>query len=245
MFKTKQISHKNSRRIGEILKQAREEKNISLEEVGEATKIQRGYLEDIENGEYQNLPPDVYTCGFIKQCASFLGLDAGKIILLYKRERCIQKNLEDKRAKFRMKTDSKKFDPKRSKRNSLIGSSPKRKLFIVTPKILTFLLGIFVLAGITFYLWHQINSFNSVPYLYISEPAEDQMVSRDRIYLKGQAEKDVELKINGETVYLDFLGNFEAEINLQEGLNVITIEAENHFGRKAEAVRRIIYDKNK
>ena len=99
------------------------------------------------------------------------------------------------------------------------------------------------MATVIFYLWHQINSFNTVPQLRLSEPLEDQIINQDEIYFRGQTEKDVELKINGEIVYLDSRGNFEAEVNLQEGLNVIILEAENHFGKKAKVVRRVIYER--
>ena len=103
-------------------------------------------------------------------------------------------------------------------------------------------MGVFVLAGTVFYLWHQVSSFNTVPQLHVSEPAADQTVDYGVLQFKGQTEKDAEIKINGETVYLDSSGNFSAKINLQEGLNTIIIEAENQFGRKAKITRRIIYD---
>ena len=35
-------------------------------------------------GEYENLPPDVYARGFVKRYASFLGLDSERIVFLYK-----------------------------------------------------------------------------------------------------------------------------------------------------------------
>ena len=238
MFKTKKIISQESQRVGGILKQAREEKDISLEEISEATKIQRRYLEDIENGEYQNLPPDIYTCGFIKRCACFLRLDGEKIASFYRRERCIQEKMVESKGGRKVGAGSADVFKK-----DFSNSFSKRKLFIVTPKILTLLLGIIVLATVIFYLWHQISSFNTVPQLRLSEPSEDQIINQDDIYFRGQTEKDVELKINGEVVCLDPLGNFEVEVNLQEGLNVIVLEAENHFGKKAKVVRRVIYER--
>ena len=248
MFKTKKIISQESQRVGEILKRAREEKGISLEKISREIKVQERYLEKIEKGEYQNMPPVVYVSGFVKRYASFLGLDFERISFLYKRERNIQERInsqkqDDSEVKRKIKSgrknDFKKLDIFKS---DFAGSFSKRKLFIITPKILTFLLGVFVLAGAVFYLWHQVSSFNTVPYLYISEPAEDQTVDCGIFQFKGQTEKDAEIKINGEIVYLDSSGNFSAEINLQEGLNTIIIEAENQFGRKAEITRRIIYE---
>lgn len=60
---------------GKILKKAREEKNISLEEAEEATKIQRIYLQALEEEDLERLPEKVYTLSFIRTYARFLGLD--------------------------------------------------------------------------------------------------------------------------------------------------------------------------
>ena len=248
MFKTKQITSQESQKVGEILKQAREEKDISLGEISREIKVREKYLEKIEKGEYENLPPDVYARGFVKRCASFLGLDSERIVFLYKRERNIQEKISRQKpanlkAKKKIKSGKKNNFKKRDFfKNDFTGSFSKRKLFIITPKILTFLLGVFVLAGAVFYLWHQVSSFNAAPYLYISEPADDETISWDYVNIKGRTEKGAEIKINGEAVYLDSAGNFSAEINLQEGLNTIIIEAENRFGRKVSVTRRIIYE---
>ena len=247
MFKTKKISHQESQRVGGILKQAREEKNISLKKISQEVKIQERYLEKIEKGEYRDLPPDVYTRGFVKCYASFLNLNAERITSLYRRERNIQEKI-DRQRRTGLKTEKniksgKKGEFKKNLfKNDFADPFSKRKLFIITPKILTFLLGAFVLAGVVFYLWHQINSFNATPYLYVSEPSEDRIVNCNFIQFRGQAEKDAKTKINGEVVYLDSSGNFSVKINLREGLNIITVEAENRFGKKAEITRRIIYE---
>ncbi len=248
MFKTKKISHHESQRVGEILKQARVNKDISLKEISREIKVQERYLEKIEKGEYQNLLPDVYARGFVKRYASFLELDVERIIFLYKRERNIYEKIDCQKriglkAKEGIKGDERsKFKKMNPFKNDSTDFFSKRKLFIVTPKILTFLLGVLVLAGAVFYLWYQINSFNAIPYLYVSEPSEDRTVNYNPIQFKGQTEKDAEIKINGEVVYLDSAGNFTAEINLQKGLNVIVVEAENRFGKKAKVVRRMIYE---
>ncbi|MCF6093156.1 DUF4115 domain-containing protein [Microaerobacter geothermalis] len=61
--------------LGELLKRTRMEKNISLAEVQEHTKIQVRYLEAIENGQWNILPGKFYTRAFIKKYAEFLGMD--------------------------------------------------------------------------------------------------------------------------------------------------------------------------
>lgn len=68
------------KKIGEIFKERRTERNISLKEVETATSIRINYLKAIEEGELFNVISHVYAQGFIKQYAQFLGLDGNRII---------------------------------------------------------------------------------------------------------------------------------------------------------------------
>lgn len=60
---------------GKLLKEARQKKNISLKEAEETTKIQRIYLQALEEEDLERLPEKVYTLGFVRTYARFLGLD--------------------------------------------------------------------------------------------------------------------------------------------------------------------------
>jgi len=66
-------------RIGTILREARNRRKVDLEEVEEATRIRVRYLRAIENEEWDVLPGGVYTRGFIRAYASFLGLDGERL----------------------------------------------------------------------------------------------------------------------------------------------------------------------
>lgn len=68
------------KRVGEQLKQRRKEMNVSLKEAENATSIRINYLQSIEDGEMNKLISPVYAQGFIKQYASFLGMDGESII---------------------------------------------------------------------------------------------------------------------------------------------------------------------
>lgn len=62
--------------VGYTLRQERERQNLSINDIEQGTSIRAIYIEAIENGEYDKLPGKVYTKGFIKNYAKFLGLDA-------------------------------------------------------------------------------------------------------------------------------------------------------------------------
>ncbi|NGX44750.1 MAG: hypothetical protein K1060chlam3_00925 [Candidatus Anoxychlamydiales bacterium] len=68
------------KQIGDLFKTKRHEMNLSLKEVENATSIRMLYLKAIEEGGVDKLLSKVYILGFIRQYASFLGLDGEKII---------------------------------------------------------------------------------------------------------------------------------------------------------------------
>ena len=61
-------------------KETREKRGISLTEAAECLKIQKKYLQAIEDKDYSQLPGGVYSVGFLKSYANFLKLDAGKAV---------------------------------------------------------------------------------------------------------------------------------------------------------------------
>ena len=71
--------------IGRRLREARERKGLTLHDVQVATKIRRKYLEALERGDDAQLPPEVYTRGFIRAYAKLVGLDGMELAQAYSR----------------------------------------------------------------------------------------------------------------------------------------------------------------
>jgi cytoskeletal protein RodZ len=71
--------------IGQELKAAREAMGLSLEEVEQATKIRRKYLQALENEQFDLLPGAVYAKAFLKNYARFLNLDVEETMEAYSR----------------------------------------------------------------------------------------------------------------------------------------------------------------
>ncbi|MFP4456512.1 MAG: helix-turn-helix domain-containing protein [Clostridia bacterium] len=72
--------------LGAYIKEVREKKNISLEELHEETKIRQIYLEAIENGEFSTLPGEVYLKGFLRTISRELSLEYGNLLELYSKD---------------------------------------------------------------------------------------------------------------------------------------------------------------
>jgi cytoskeletal protein RodZ len=69
-----------AKNLGELLKRRRQELNLSLKEAENATSIRIHYLQSVEDGKPENLISPIYSEGFVKQYATYLGLDGEKII---------------------------------------------------------------------------------------------------------------------------------------------------------------------
>ena len=73
--------------LGDLLRKAREEKNLSLNDIEKETNIRKLYIKAIEDGDYDKLPGEVFLKGFIKTYAKFLGMDGQAMVAQYKAEK--------------------------------------------------------------------------------------------------------------------------------------------------------------
>jgi cytoskeletal protein RodZ len=73
--------------LPERLLAARERKGVDLYRAERDTKIRARYLAALERGDYRELPGAVYTKGFLRNYALYLGLDPDDILAQWHRER--------------------------------------------------------------------------------------------------------------------------------------------------------------
>ncbi|MHA4323726.1 helix-turn-helix domain-containing protein [Bacillus cereus] len=67
--------------LGQKLKEAREAKGLSIDQLHEITKIQKRHLVAIEEGNYDVLPGAFYARAFIKQYADAVGLNGEELLV--------------------------------------------------------------------------------------------------------------------------------------------------------------------
>src|SRR5215471_6647305 len=69
--------------FGEELRRERLIRDVSLEEISAATKISVRLLTALESSDVSKLPAPVYSRGFIRAYAKYLGLDPDEMINAY------------------------------------------------------------------------------------------------------------------------------------------------------------------
>ena len=222
-FINKKISPTNLS-LAELLKKSRQQKKWTLEAVAKKINISKNYLRALEEGEFNELPGEVYAKNFLKVYSNFLGLNFKEILALYLSE--------------------KKIYQKTGQLNQKI-NQPLRRVrwtqFLVTPQIIRIsLLGLVILI-LLFYLGLKIKAAISPPFLIISSPINNLVTSQKTIEISGQTEKEVILLINGQQVLIDENGYFSESISLQPGSNIIKISSTKKRGRETIIYRNIVF----
>jgi cytoskeleton protein RodZ len=126
-------------KIGRILEHKRKEKGLSLEEVEQATKIRKRYLDGLEREDYAVLPAGVYARGFLKTYANYLGLDGD----------ALSRQLKSRRKPRRERGLNYKTDPENGFEEPLIASTGLQgteKRRFPTSAVVTLLVAVLVLA---------------------------------------------------------------------------------------------------
>jgi len=76
--------------LGERLREARERKGVSLEEVERTTRIRAKFLQALEEEDFAALPGETFARGFVRNYALYLGLDPQEMLALYDEARKAQ-----------------------------------------------------------------------------------------------------------------------------------------------------------
>ena len=128
-------------------------KGVDLYRAERDTKIRTRYLAALERGDYRDLPGQVYTTGFLRNYAVYLGLDADEVLAAWRRERGD--------AAPRTETS---IVPR------LALATPTRALSI-SPSVVVAGLMVVVVAALGVYLAVQLLRFAKPPTLEITRPA--------------------------------------------------------------------------
>lgn len=208
--------------IGALLRQAREESGLSVAAVAARTKIPERFIAQFES-DAGNAQEDVYAKIYLKAYAKFLGFDTATLVDLYKKERA------------RRAPPERRSSPKKHPATDLPTSA-----MVVTPKVIhAVLLGLVVL-GLAVYFAFEVKKIVAPPEISLAAPRDGLVTSERSLVIEGRTESEVALRINGKSVSPDADGNFKDTLDLQEGLNLITVVGAKKHSKEMVVTRRII-----
>ena len=82
--------------------------------------------------------------------------------------------------------------------------------------------------------------FLRAPKLEVIIPERDTASSSDVFDVRGRADPDADLTLNGRPLYSGGTGEFEERVYLVKGVNVLEFEAKNRYGKSTRLVRYIV-----
>jgi cytoskeletal protein RodZ len=190
--------------VGEVLKKQRQKLDKTLEQVALDTKIQPRFIRYIEDDDFKKFDSSVYAQGFIKIYAKYLDLDEERMLAIYRR------------------SVPEKYNKDYRWRETESGTN---RNISITPQSVALVLSVLFLIGILSYIGYQVYQFQSPPEITIISPEDQTSVDVSEIELRGITDTNSSLFINDNPVETDQEGNFIYTIELNPGVNLITIQA--------------------
>lgn len=104
--------------------------------------------------------------------------------------------------------------------------------------------GVVVLLGLVLlYVQFQARNFIQGPSISLLGDYESVQYSQE-LELEGSVENIVKLTLNGREINTDEQGNFKEDVFLEKGYTVLTLYAEDRFGRSTRIEREYVYVEN-
>lgn len=202
--------------VGKVLSDARITSHKSVGDVSRETKIKVEFISAVEAQEWSELPDYGVVLGFVRSIAKAVCVDEEKAVALLRRD----------------------YPPRD------IDINPKPDLedsqrFFWKPKYTVILVGLIVSLVAFGYLFLQYRVSSNPPSLLVIEPLENQTISANILTVKGKTVPDTSVVVNDQPVVVDEKGNFETEIELLDGQQLIKIKARSRLGKETVVERKV------
>lgn len=198
--------------ISTILREEREKRGLSLDDVVSATKIRRNFIVAIEEGKFSSLPSESYAMGFVKNYGEFLGISPERAAALFRRE--YDSKSTENVPKFRkaVRVSSARFSLKSARSFLILG------------------VAVVVLA----YIFYQFSFLFIGPKLSIVTPQDGQAISENIVSVSGKTDPYATVTINNENAYVDLTGSFKKTLYVYSGQAKISVSAKNRYGKETK-----------
>ena len=202
-----------AKNLGEKLIEARTDAGVGLEKAAKDLNIAFKYLEALENNNLAGLPGRPYLKNFLQLYCQYLRL-----------------NFAD------CWNDARRLEIKEQKKYKNI----EGRYFLMWPKFIKRAIIGLIVAAILIFLALSIEKIFTPPPLQIIQPQDGLITKTRQIEIIGQSQKEVEIIINNNNVFVDNEGGFQTTLDLQNGLNLIKITAKKRYGRAKEVDLRVL-----
>jgi cytoskeletal protein RodZ len=202
---------------------------LDLHRVEHDTKIRTKYLEALESGDFGDLPGEVYTRGFLRNYATYLGLDADEVVDEWREEAGEPEPVKPR----------------------LVGPQPLtiRRGVVFQRSHVIILVVVLIVAAVGSYFGYQVTRFLQYPTVAVSDPSGQQTLQlpagTTSYVLKGTATAGTTVLVSWDgqsatTVLVDESGSWTYTALLHFGSNQFDITAKNLDTSHASVTSRVI-----
>jgi len=206
--------------LGSKLRRARETAGLSVNAVAIQTGIPEKYLHALEASRYFDLPGEVYIRNFLRICSQLFHLRTESVLELYERERRVA-GVPPPPTPPRALSAPRIVNIPRFFRNIAIGVG---------------------IAALLVYLGLKVHGILQPPELSVTTPAADIKITTYLLTVEGTTEPESTVRVNGQEVFLSPDGKFAEPLDLQPGINIITISSKKERSREHVITRRVIVE---
>jgi hypothetical protein len=201
----------NPNPLGDKLRELRLDQGINLKRAGRDLGIAVKYLEALENWRVKEFSDRNYFNKVLDIYTNYLGLS----------------NKETEKLRSEIITP---FSNKKEKISSFsIYNFLVRSFFL------------FIFVALVSFLIYNFSSIFSPPNLEIITPLDGTITYQRQLRVSGISDSEADIFINNKAVLLEADRSFNADIDLQSGLNLITVVARKKYGRAKEVELRVLF----
>lgn len=226
-----------NRTIGERLKTERERVWMSLDEVSNTTRINKKYLQAIEENEFEMFSSHAQAIGFIRNYSNALNVDPTNLIAIYKRD-----FEAEKLSRKITKIDDEEFE--KSKNPTFYSKLKQTQL--TSKRVWAGISVLFIIVFIVLTTGFVKNAF-APPYFKVNAPIDltlnetkEFSTSEKTIKIQGETLGYTLIKLNEIPLVLSTGFTFQSEdLPITSEITKFVITAESQLGVKSQAILNI------
>lgn len=202
-----------SENISELLRSLMEAKGVDAVKLSYSTDVPQRFITALVSGDFKGLPSEPYIRGYLFKIAGVLETNPNDLWRSYRETADVH--------------TSGLTDTLPANRFSLKRVSGRK--FWVALVVLLFL----VFLGI------RLNSILGKPTLEVVLP---ETTTGSSVLVSGKVKPGDTLTLNNEVIYPNERGEFEEEVALEPGLNVLEFKVKRYLGRETTVIKNVVYE---
>ena len=213
----------NEKDFGSDLRELRELRGWSKEELEHATKIHISIITALEENRFSDLADPYYAEIHVRMLVKALD---GRVPFFVGKYRQAWQEINESNLPV-----SKLTLKKRIKHSDLMVISRYLSLLIIIPLVV-------LLGG---YVYSQAKSLSAAPYLNIDTPQNHQTTDKAYTIINGKTDPTATIFVNGRNAIVEPDGTFSMSFDLPRGMTELNIVAKRRYGGEASVKRYITY----